>query len=708
MDHSVDRLEPFSRAIPADIEQSVRFLASIIESSNDAIVSKDLEGRIRTWNAGAEHIFGYSAAEAVGQPITIIIPPELHAEERSILKRLRQGERIDHFETVRVDRQGNRKSISLSISPIRDEHGRIVGAAKVARDISLQKAAEAERLALREELTAQVRDLQQLQQMSLKLSTTYDLEPILHESLRTARAICGADRSVLSLYDATRNALTVGASLGFDKQSAPPVEHDQPGIAICLRERRRVVIEDTELDSDCADRREAFAAAGIRAVHCTPLVTRSGDLIGVLSLSFRAPHHPSSREVGLMDVCVRQAVDFIENARLYEQLHAADRRKDEFLAVLAHELRNPLAPLTNSMHILRLAQDLSPSVESLRDIMETQLQHLVRLVDDLLEVSRITCGKIELRRQVVDLASIISTAVETSRPHIESAAHQLAIQVAPEAVSLDADAMRLAQVVSNLLNNAAKYTPRGGQIWLTAGVEQEQAVITVRDNGIGISAEMRPHIFDMFSQVEQSRTKAQGGLGLGLAVARRLVEMHGGTIDVHSVGPQRGSQFVVRLPIVRVARRTPPTPSANDQQRRPIPPRRILIVDDTRVAAHTLGKLLEALGQQVRIAADAGQALSMLADEPPDLLISDIGMPGMDGYELAQRIRRDPDCDRVVLVALTGYGQEEDRRRALASGFSHHLVKPVGLQSLEQLLIELPAAGVETEPERVTNRAIPR
>lgn len=689
-------------------EQSARFLASIVESSNDAIVSKDLEGRVRTWNAGAERIFGYSAAEAVGQPITMIIPPELHDEERSILQRLRQGEQIEHFETIRVDSRGNRKPISLSISPIRDERGRIIGAAKVARDISAQKAAEAELVALQEELTAQVRDLQQLQQMSLILSTTRELQPILKESLRTASAISGADRSLLSLYDAQRNLLTVGASMGFEDQTARSIAPDHPGIAACIRDRRRVIVEDAAADPENAGRRDALLAAGIRAVHSTPLVTRAGEIIGVLSLEFCAPHRPSPREIGLLDVCARQAVDFIENARLYEQLRAADRRKDEFLAVLAHELRNPLAPLTNSLHIMRLAQDLSPDIESLRGIMETQLQHLVRLVDDLLEVSRITCGKIELRRQEVELASIISTAVETSRPHIEAAAHQLAIQVAPEAVYLDADAMRLAQVVSNLLNNAAKYTPRGGQIWLTAGVEQEQAVIGVRDNGIGISADMLPHIFEMFSQVEQARRQAQGGLGLGLAVARGLVEMHGGTIDARSAGPQRGSQFVIRLPIVRVARPTPVAAAAGEQQRQPLPSRRILIVDDTRVAAHTLGKLLEALGQQVRIAANAGQALAMLATDRPDLVISDIAMPGMDGYELAQRIRRDPDCDEVVLVALTGYGQEEDRRRALAAGFRHHLVKPVGLQSLEQLLMDVPVTGGEPEPEwnRPTEHAV--
>ncbi|HVW39005.1 MAG TPA: PAS domain S-box protein, partial [Pirellulales bacterium] len=470
-------------------EETQARLAAIVESSDDAIVSKTLDGIILSWNGGAERLFGYSAREAIGSPITLIIPPESRSEEMMILERLRRGERIDHFETVRVAKDGRRIDISLTISPIRDGSGRIIGASKVARDITLRRETDRKLLAVKDELASQLADLARLHEMGLRLSTTLELQPILDETLRTAIAIGGADKGLLSIYDRDEEHLVAGSSWGFTEDDTARLEHlprDSRPAAVCFRERRRVIVEDIETDPLFAPCREAAQAAGFRAVHCTPIATRQGEMIGVLCTHFRSPHRPTERELRLSDLCARQAADFIENARLYARLREADQRKDEFLATLAHELRNPLAPISNSLHLLRLSGDLDPAVSRVREIMERQVSHLVRLVDDLLEVSRITRGKIELRQETVELAGIIDGAVETTRPIIESLAHQLAIAVPPAPITISADPLRLMQVVANLLTNAAKYTERGGQIWLAARREGDEAVISVRDTGLGI------------------------------------------------------------------------------------------------------------------------------------------------------------------------------------------------------------------------------
>jgi len=502
-----------------DAENAQAFLGAIVESSEDAIVSKTLQGKILTWNTGAQRLFEYTAEEAIGQPITLIIPTERHAEEETILRRLRGGERIEHFETVRVAKSGREIDISLSVSPVRDRTGKVIAAAKVARDITAQKRNEA---ALRE----------------------------------------------------------------------------------------------------------------------------------------------------------------------------ADRRKDEFLAILAHELRNPLAPISNSLHILRLCGELSPAMEQIRGIMERQVNHLVRLVDDLLEASRIKHDKIELRKEHIELAGVLCSAIETSRPIIDAAGHQLAIALPAEVVLLNADPVRISQVVSNLLNNAAKYTPDGGQIWLTAKAEGGEAVISVRDTGIGIPPAALTKVFDMYAQADESLERSQGGLGIGLTLAKHLIELHGGRIEAMSAGAGKGSEFIVHLPL---AAESPQATATNLAQGCALPVRRILIADDRRDAVFVLGQLLEKMRQDVQIVHSAAAALEAARAEPPDVLISDIAMPGMDGYELAQRVRQEPAFRDVTLVALSGYGNLADRERAKRAGFDFHLIKPVSWDALERLLGSLPAPKSRAE-----------
>ncbi len=663
-------------------------LAAIVESSDDAIVSKSLDGRILSWNAGAERLYGYPADEAVGRSITMLVPPDRHAEEPAILERLGRGERIEHFETVRLTKQGRLIDVSVTSSPVRDGAGRVIGASHVARDITSRKLGEENLIALKDQLGTQLADVRRLQEMSVRLSTTLELQPILDETLRTAAAIEGADLGLLSLCDPEHNCLQVGASLGFDEGSLAAVEHVPPGAGACdaaFQQQRRVVVEDVESDPLLAPYREVARRVGFRAVHSTPLVTRSGKVVGVLSTHFRRPHRPSDRETHLIDLCARQAVDFIENARLYAELREADRRKDEFLATLAHELRNPLAPIRNSLQILRMSEDLSPATERVRDIIERQVDHMVRLVDDLLEVSRITRGKIELRKESVDLVTVIRNAVETSKPLIDAAGQQLAITLSPESMMLDADPVRLAQVVANLLNNAAKYTDPGGQIWLTARTEGAAAVISVRDTGVGIPAEMLPRVFEMFAQVNRTLHRAQGGLGIGLTLAKNLIQLHGGSIEAHSEGAGRGSEFVVRLPLATSQAAAAAAPAARGSQPR-APGRRILVVDDLRAAALTLARMLEKMGHEVRVAHDAETGLQMALAQPPELLISDIGMPGIDGHELARRVRQQPSLRGVRLVALTGYGHDRDRQQAHDAGFDHYLVKPADSEDFELLL----------------------
>jgi signal transduction histidine kinase len=384
---------------------------------------------------------------------------------------------------------------------------------------------------------------------------------------------------------------------------------------------------------------------------------------------------------------VRLIADLKEQAAA---LAEANRRKDEFLATLAHELRNPLAPIRNALHFLRMSGDSG----RVHEMMERQVKHLVRLVDDLLEVSRITRGKIELRRERVELAAVVGSAVETSRPLIEASGHQLVIALPPEPLILEADPVRLAQVIANLLNNAAKYTEPAGQIRLAARREDGEAVVSVQDSGLGIPADMLARVFDMFAQVDRTLKRAQGGLGIGLTLARNLVELHGGSIAVQSDGPGKGSEFTVRLPLtLRKSGALEVQPL--DDRPRPVDrhPRRILVVDDNHDAADSIGMILRFVGVEVHVVYDGPAALAALRTYRPAVILLDIGMPGMDGHEVAHRVRQDPEFRDLVLIALTGWGQEEDRRRCKAAGFDHHLVKPVDVETLQSLLASLDRAS---------------
>jgi signal transduction histidine kinase/ActR/RegA family two-component response regulator len=381
-------------------------------------------------------------------------------------------------------------------------------------------------------------------------------------------------------------------------------------------------------------------------------------------------------------------------------LRDADRRKDEFLAILAHELRNPLAPIRNGLQILRMTGRGERPTEAVGAMMERQVNHMVRLVDDLLEMSRITRGKIELRRERVDVAAAILAAVDTSRPLIESRAHALTLDLAPEPLTIDGDPVRLAQIFANLLNNAAKYTEACGRITLSVRRDGATAIVSVKDTGAGIPADMLPRVFDLFTQIDRQPERSQGGLGIGLTLVKSLVELHGGAVEARSDGDGRGSEFIVRLPLA-AAGATAAAVAAPPED--PIAMhRRVLVVDDNHDAAESLALLLKLMGADVHVAYSGPDALTALRARRPDLALVDIGMPGMDGHEVARRIRQQPEFRDVTLVALTGWGQQEDRSRSRAAGFDHHLIKPVGIAALRPVFESIGSPSSPAAPAGIT------
>lgn len=676
-------------------EESRLHLAAVVESSDDAIVSKGLDSRIRSWNRAAEHLFGYTAAEMIGRSITLIIPPELQHEEAAIIERLRQGEQVGHFETVRLRKDGRRLHVSLSISPIRDASGQIIGASKIARDITERKRSET--------------IIRSLQRVSERLNSTLDVNALLEILVQEALPLVDAESGVAGLATpagmVARTYCRQGQIQPLEYAWAPG--HGLPGWALVHKVPYRT--NDAGNDRQIVpELRERF---GVQSALSVPILTADKQVLGFFEVHNkldRAGFTPADEEQLL--AVAQTASIAIQNALAYrtvQQTEAAlrdsDRRKDEFLATLAHELRNPLAPIRNGLQIMQMAGTNPGVLRSTQEMMERQVQHMVHLIDDLLDLSRVSRGKIQLRKERIELGTLLQNAIETSRPLIQAARHEFTVQLPPNRIWLEADATRIAQVVGNLLNNSAKYTKEGGHIWLTAEQSGHEAVIRVRDNGIGIPPAMLPRIFDMFAQVETALGRSQGGLGIGLTLVKSLVEMHGGKVEAHSAGPDRGSEFIIRLPMATTnlgsAR---PKRRDTDVPNRPRQARRILVVDDNVDGAQSLGLVLRMLGHSTALAHDGQMALEVAQSYRPDLILLDIGLPGLNGYEVAERLRQLPDFRDVVLVAVTGWGQEEDRRRSKEAGFDHHLTKPADPAVIEQFLKSLSGHGLRSTGERST------
>jgi two-component system CheB/CheR fusion protein len=618
-------------------------LAAIVESSGDAVVGLTLDGVIVSWNPGAERLYGYSADEARGRPFSHLFPPGHPNDLPGVMEKLRLGKTVEPCEVVHVRKDGLRVDVSLSLSPVRGAGGAVTGASAIGRDVTDRRRAEAE---LRE-AESRFRQLAENIPGVFWMSDARD-----GRLLFISPAYEGVwGRTCQSLYEAPQSYL----------EAVHPEDRDRVREAARRQLRGESTNEEYRVVGPDGSARWVWDRG-------FPIRDRAGQVYRVGGI----------------------AVDVTARKRAEEALREADRRKDEFLAMLAHELRNPLAPIRNALEIMRMAGAAGPLAEPARQMIERQVRQLVRLVDDLLDVSRITRGKIDLRKGPVELAAVVGLALETSRPLLDARRHELTVSLPPEPLCVDADPARLAQVFSNLLHNAAKFTEEGGRVGLTAERQGQEVVLRVRDTGIGMTKEMLTRAFDLFAQADRSLGRSQGGLGIGLTLARRLVQMHGGSVLAFSDGPGKGTELVVRLPVLQRARPAGRSPRGGNAPRTS---RRILVVDDNVDAADSLAQFLGMAGHQVWTAYGGAAALEAARAYRPEAVLLDIGMPGMDGYEVARRLRQEAGLGGALVVALTGYGQEEDRRRSWEATIDHHLVKPVDPEALEALLAgpELPA-----------------
>jgi PAS domain S-box-containing protein len=661
-----------------------RLLAAIVESSDDAIIGSAPDGTILSWNAGAERLYGYTPAEVVGRPLTVLVPPDRRDELAAITARLARGEKLEHFETVRVAKTGLRRDVSLTISPIRDAEGQIVGASKIARDITAAKRREAE--------------LRFLAGASAALSDLSDVPSTLRAVARLAVPHF-ADWCAVDLLTAD-NTLERVALVHADPERLErartlhrhyPPDPTAPGgawqIARSGRAELAPEVTDAMLAGAIADETHlrALRELGPRSYMGVPL-TAHNRTVGVITfVATESGRRYGPADLHLAEDLARRAAVAIENARLYADLKEADRRKDEFLALLGHELRNPLAPVKNALQILELKGTDPTAVNRARAMIERQTNQLTRLVDELLDAARIARGKVRLTVEPLDLAALVRTAVEDRLPDAEAAGLSIELTVPPVPVRVRGDAARLTQVVTNLWGNAVKFTPKGGRVAVRLATEGREAVLSVADTGTGIDPAVIPTLFQAFRQVDADPARTKGGLGLGLSVVRGLVELHGGRVGGDSAGPGRGATFTVRLPLgtttsVPTGARTSDGggPSGNG--------RRVVIVEDSIDAAESMRELLELKGFAVAVARTGPEGVELCRRLRPDGVLCDLGLPGLSGFDVARALRANPATACATLVAVSGYAQDEDRRRASEAGFDALLPKPADVDDLARLL----------------------
>jgi len=631
------------------LRESQQFTFSVLDNLFSFVGVMTMDGTLTYANAAPLQAASIPAGEGLGEKFWDCYwwsySPEIQAQLRQACARAANGEIVRYDVLVRMAGD-TRVWIDFQVAPLRNAHGRITHLVPSAMEIDMRRAAE-EKLRASETRT--------------RLATEATAVGIWEWNVLT-NAICW-DAQMFRLYGI---APTADGFVHYTDWSGAVLPQDLP-------ENERILQDSVQHGGKShrefrIRRRDDGAVRHIEAVQ-TVRANAQNETEWVVGTN--------------LDVTERSTAE-IRLRQLTAELTEADRRKDEFLATLAHELRNPLVPIRNGLRLMKMADVPAATVEQTRSMIDRQLTHMVRLIDDLMDVSRITRGKLVLRKEHVPIAAVVDSAVEAVRPLVEQMGQQLTVTLPQQPLMVDADLTRLAQVFVNLLNNAAKYSAPGGHIQLSVECQRSDVVVTVKDTGIGIAADQLPRIFEMFTQVDRSMEMSQGGLGIGLTLVHRLLEMHGGRIEAMSDGPGQGSQFVVHLPLVVEASQPRQSAAAAEYSARS--PLRILVVDDNRDGADSLSELLTMMGDDTRTAYDGQAALDAAMEFQPDVILLDIGLPKLNGYEVCRRIRRQPDGENIVLIAVTGWGQDEDRRRSHAAGFDHHMVKPVDPQALLELL----------------------
>ena len=666
---------------------TARHLAKVVESSDDAIVSKDLDSIIISWNRAAERMFGYTAAEAVGRSIRMIIPADRQPEEDEVLRRIRRGESVTHFETVRQRKDGSLVPISLTVSPIYGDDGSVIGASKIARDIT-------ERVAMEAATVEHAHNTEKLAAVGAAVASTLDRESVVQQVTDTATELTHAEFGAFfyNVRDESGDSYTLNALSGASREAFSKLPHPRLTAILAPTFNGEGIVRLADVTSDPRyGRNDPYhgmppGPLPVRSYMAVPVKGLSGNVLGGLFFGHSQPDRFGEQHERLAAGVALWASVALENSRLYSEARDANRLKDEFLAVLSHELRTPLNAIVGYSRLMR-GQMLAPEqVARAIETLERNARWLTQIVEDVLDVSRIVSGKIRLDVQAVEIAGVVDNAVATVQPAADAKGVRLQSVIDPRIGPVVGDPDRLQQVVWNLLSNAVKFTPKGGRVQLRLERVNSHVEIVVSDSGIGISKEFLPMVFDRFRQADSGPTRKTGGLGLGLSIVRHLVEMHGGSVHAASDGTDQGATFTVRLPVMAVQ----PSPSAKRQHPLAEPGNqlqqlanlggvRVLAVDDDADALGLLKDVLQAAGAEVATASSAASALETIRAFRPQVLVADIGMPDVDGFELIRRIRasEDPVVSEVSAAALTAFARSEDRTKALQSGFEMHLSKPV-------------------------------
>lgn len=697
-------------------------LAAVVESSDDAIISKSVEGIIETWNSGAERMFGYTRAEMVGRPVTALIPADRLAEEDEILGRLKRGERVDHYETVRVRKDGSSLHVSLSVSPIADSTGKIIGASKIARNITERKRVEE---ALRDEGLV----MELLNRTGSMIASQLDLQSLVQSVTDVATQLSAAkygaffynvadhEGESFVLYTLSGAPREAFEGLGLPRNTAvfSPTFHGQ-GVV-----RSADITQDSRYGRMPPHHGLPRGHLPIRSYLAVPVISRSGHVIGGLFFGHPDPGVFTERAERLVQGVATQAAVAIDNARLYEdasrvaetrgrlleveraaraEIERVSVMKDEFLATLSHELRTPLNAILGWSQILKARIPTSEDLGEGLAVIERNARMQTQLIEDLLDMSRITSGNIRLDIHPVDLPDVVKAAVASVRHSAEAKGIRLQVTLDPLPGPVRGDPARLQQCLWNLLSNAVKFTPKGGTVQV--GLEQVNGLVRifVADDGQGIGADFLPHVFERFRQGDGSTTRRYGGLGLGLSIVKYLVELHGGTVQARSDGEAKGATFCIELPMAAVhapepaSRRDPPlslTPPGLEPSHPSLVGITVLVVDDDPDARNLIQYVLEECGATVLLASSATEGFELVRGLHPDMIVSDIGMPEEDGYEFITKVRTlaPEHGGRTPAAALSAFARAEDRTRALRAGYQTHVAKPVEAAELSAVVASL-------------------